>query len=56
MKDFRDETTYWRGRVGGPLREITFEAIVPSAWRGVPTKARRALTISSCPRTSSLGL
>jgi hypothetical protein len=32
-----------RGRVGGPLREITFEAIVPSAWRGVPTKVRRAL-------------
>lgn len=41
--DFRDETTYWPGRVGGPLREITFEAIVPSAWRGVPTKAKRAL-------------
>jgi len=43
VRDFRDETTYWLGRVGGPLREITFEAIVPSAWRGVPTKARRAL-------------
>src|SRR5215203_2914725 len=39
----RRDDIYWLGRVGGPLREITFEAIVPSAWRGVPTKARRAL-------------
>ena len=43
VREFRDETTFLPGKVGGPLRQVTFEVIVPSAWRRVPTRAKRAL-------------
>jgi hypothetical protein len=44
VRDFRDETTYWPpGKLGGGLRQITFEVIAPGARRGGTAKVKRAL-------------
>lgn len=41
MSEFRDETTYGRGNIGG-LRQVTFEAIA-SIWRRAPARVTRVL-------------
>lgn len=43
VSDFRVETTYWRGRIGGPLTQILYEDLTADAERRGAAKVTRVL-------------
>jgi hypothetical protein len=43
VSDFRVETTYWRGRIGGPLTQIFYEDLAAEAERRRAAKLTRVL-------------